>query len=399
MQCYTAAKKIVQTLTNAGFVSYFAGGWVRDHLLNKDADDIDIATTATPEQIMELFPKTIPVGINFSILIVVQDEIHCEVATFRTESEYADGRRPTNISYASPQEDAKRRDFTINGMFFDPLTNTVFDYVNGKQDLKDGVIRAIGDPHERFKEDRLRMIRACRYSARFSFSIDPNTVDAILAHSGELFPAVAIERVYDEFKKMTRDSHLFDALLLMHRFGLLEVIFKDLTLTSYEILEKRLTNLPKFPEKTYPTIYLYELFDNLSLKEKISLCKYFKVSNSEMKFTKDLDQWKGSKEYSLYALAKLYSHPLSEKFQPIASIYADDKEFNTFHTKMRKKLKQHILRLKNNTPLLTSKDLLDIGMKEGKKLGQALKLAEELAINHDLSTKKEVLTLLQSKNY
>jgi len=247
MNYYNAAKKIVETLSSKGFIAYFAGGWVRDHLLGRNADDIDIATNATVDEIMALFPKTIPVGINFSILIVVQDGVHAEVATFRKESDYEDGRRPNRIIHCGPEEDAKRRDFTINGMFFDPLTEKIYDFVGGKIDLEKKIIRAIGDPHHRFFEDRLRMIRACRYSARFGFPIEEQTQKAIISHASELFPAVAIERVYDEFKKMVREHHLFDGLLLMHKFGLLNVIFKGLPLLSHEKLEKKLKGLPQFP--------------------------------------------------------------------------------------------------------------------------------------------------------
>jgi poly(A) polymerase len=399
MKCYTLAKKIVTTLHNAGFTAYFAGGWVRDHLLAKDADDIDIATTATPDEIMGLFPKTIPVGINFSILIVVEDGVHFEVATFREDDLYHDGRRPSKITHATAIEDAKRRDFTINGMFFDPLTDTLYDYVHGKKDLENGIIRAIGDPHQRFKEDRLRMIRACRYSARFSFTIEENTKNAILIHAKELFPAVAIERVYDEFKKMTKDPHLFDALILMHEFGLLSVIFKELTFLPITELKKRIANTKEFPLETYPTIYLYQLFKDLSLKEKIAICKYFKVSNSEIKFTEELEKWKNWDKLSDFELANLYAHPLCKKFETIACIYSEDKNCKIFHKNKQEYLRFHIDCIKNNSPIVTSQDLINIGIAKGKELGIKLKLAEQIAVNKNLLSKEEIIALLQSENY
>ncbi|MCH9617214.1 MAG: CCA-adding enzyme [Chlamydiia bacterium] len=396
MKCYNAAKKIVQTLHNAGFTAYFNGGWVRDHLLGKDADDIDIATTATPEDMIDLFEKTIPVGINFSILIVVQDEVHCEVATFRKESDYVDGRRPEKVSHTTPEEDAKRRDFTINGMFFDPLTDTIYDYVGGQQDLKKGVIKAIGNPHQRFNEDRLRMIRACRYSARFSFPIEKETKAAIIAHAGELFPAVAIERVYDEFRKMTKDPHLFDALLLLHQFTLLDVIFKDLPLISYNKLEEKLKTPLHFPENTSPIVYLYELLEEISLSDKIALCKHFKVSKSEIRFTEELDKWKHSLDFSDYELVQLYAHENSDKCLKITSIHVKDSSFDRFHAEKKKLLKEHIRRLIEKRPLICSKDLLDRGMKAGRELGNTLKEAEKLAINKNLSTKQEVFQALSN---
>ncbi len=398
MNCYKAAKKIVETLSSKGFIAYFAGGWVRDHLLGRKADDIDIATNATVDQVMALFPKTIPVGINFSILIVVQDGIHAEVATFRKESDYEDGRRPGRIIHCGPEEDAKRRDFTINGMFYDPLTEKIYDFVGGKIDLEKKIIRAIGDPNHRFFEDRLRMIRACRYSARFGFPIEEQTQKAIIVHAPEIFPAVAIERVYDEFKKMTREHHLFDGLLLMHKFGLLKVIFKDFPLLSHEKLEKKLKALPQFPDETYPTIFLYELFDNLSLEKKLKLCKYLKVSNKELQCTEELEKWKSSLSASNYDLVHLYAQSESKLCQKIAAIYLQDISFLAFHKKKQAELNAHIDRLIAKTPLITSKDLMDLGMEPGIELGKALKRAEEICINYNLSSKQEVLQLLQSKN-
>lgn len=182
------ATSVVKRLVDAGHIAYFAGGWVRDFLMKHPSDDIDIATSASVEQIQSLFPKTIPVGIAFGIVIVVEQGHQFEVATFRKESGYLDGRRPTNIEPASPEEDSQRRDFTINGMFWDPLQEKLYDYVEGQTDLKKGIIRAIGDPHQRFLEDRLRMIRAARYATRFHFPIEIETRQAILAHPRVFFP-------------------------------------------------------------------------------------------------------------------------------------------------------------------------------------------------------------------
>ena len=394
MKCYNAAKKIVETLQGAGFTAYFAGGWVRDHLLGKEADDIDIATDAVPEQVMELFPKTIPVGIHFSIIIVVQDEVHCEVATFREESGYHDGRRPKTVRHTTAEEDAKRRDFTINGMFFDPVTETVYDFVDGKKDLARKVIRAIGDPHLRFQEDRLRMIRACRYSARFSFPIEEETAIAILAHASELFPAVAIERVYDEFKKMTRDPHLFEALLLLHKYTLLGVIFQGFPLLSYEKLEEKLRTPLPFPEHTYPMVYLFELLEEISLEKKIEICTHFRVSNKELEFAKELHKWEHSTHMTEVELVELYSFEQSKECEQIASIHQKNTSFEEFHKSKRAKLFAHVERSKANTPLVSASDLIERGYAPGKELGALLKRAKTLAIELDLSTKEEVLERL-----
>src|SRR3984885_11348242 len=182
---------VVKKLSEAGHIAYFAGGWVRDFLMQHPSDDIDIATSATVEEVQSLFSKTIPVGSAFGIIIVVEGTHQFEVATFRKEFGYFDGRRPTRVERATPEEDALRRDFTINGMFWDPLEKKLYDYVGGQEDLHQGLIRAIGNPHERFYEDRLRMMRAVRYATRFHFPIEAKTYEAIRDHAHALLPSVA----------------------------------------------------------------------------------------------------------------------------------------------------------------------------------------------------------------
>jgi poly(A) polymerase len=151
MEEHPQARHIIDTLTKNGFIAYYAGGWVRDYLLQHPSDDIDIATSAPPETIQALFPHTVPIGLAFGIILVIIDSHEYEVATFRQDLDYQDGRRPSKIAFSSAEEDAKRRDFTINGMFYDPLTNTILDYVEGKQDLQKKIIRAIGNPHDRIR--------------------------------------------------------------------------------------------------------------------------------------------------------------------------------------------------------------------------------------------------------
>ncbi len=163
---------------------------MRDLLLHKSSHEIDIATSAPPHIIQHLFPRTVAVGIQFGVIVVVLEGINFEVTTFRKDHPYQDGRHPEGVDYSTPEKDAERRDFTINGMFYDPLTEIIYDFVGGKEDLKRKVIRAIGNPHARFAEDRLRMIRAVRFAARLGFEIESETAKAIEEHAHHLFPAV-----------------------------------------------------------------------------------------------------------------------------------------------------------------------------------------------------------------
>ena len=163
----TVATRVVERLRAQGHEALFVGGWVRDRLLGRRIEGpADVATSARPEEVRRLFPRTVAVGEQFGVVIVVENGVHVEVATFRADAEYEDGRHPTAVRFTSAEEDARRRDFTINGMFLDPRTGEVLDFVGGRDDLERRVVRAIGDPRERFTEDKLRMIRAIRFAER-----------------------------------------------------------------------------------------------------------------------------------------------------------------------------------------------------------------------------------------
>jgi poly(A) polymerase len=192
------AENIVRELRTNGYSAYFVGGCVRDLLLGKPAQDFDIATDATPSQVLQIYPRAHRVGAHFGVVLV--DGV--EVATFRSDSSYSDGRHPDEVRYeTNPIQDAKRRDFTVNALFLDPLTGEILDFVDGRADLRNGTIRAIGDPHERFREDHLRMLRAVRFASRFGFTIEPATANAIR----ELSPrasSIAAERIRDELVRI-----------------------------------------------------------------------------------------------------------------------------------------------------------------------------------------------------
>ncbi len=239
-----AAERIVLQLRAAGHEAYFAGGCVRDILLGVPPQDFDVATSARPDAVLALFPRTFAVGAHFGVVLVCDDvldsngqsqEIVTEVATFRSDVAYLDGRHPTEVRFSSSaQEDVLRRDFTINGMMFDPvlhrqtcnLTSAVLDYVGGKSDLREGIIRAIGEPHRRFEEDKLRMLRAIRFAARFSFAIEPETERAIRQLASGI-TQVSRERVRDELTRMLTEGHARRAFELLDRTGLLKEVLPE----------------------------------------------------------------------------------------------------------------------------------------------------------------------------
>jgi len=222
------AESIVRQLVQAGHVAVYAGGCVRDALLERAYPDVDIATSATPDQVQTLFPKASdPQGKAFGVIRLRMDEHVFEIATFRVDGPYLDGRRPSSVTFTTAEEDARRRDFTVNGMFFDPLKNEVLDYVQGRADLADKTIRAIGDPVARFTEDRLRLFRALRFAVQLGFEIESSTWGALVSLAPES-KVISPERVRDELVKIFISPNPARGLDLMHDSGLLAIWIPEL---------------------------------------------------------------------------------------------------------------------------------------------------------------------------
>lgn len=221
-----AARAVIAGLQAAGHVAYFVGGSVRDQLRGVAPTEFDVATDATAAQVQALFPRTVPVGAQFGVVIVVIDGQPIEVASFRADEEYRDGRRPIGVRPATPEEDARRRDFTINGMFRDADTGEVIDYVGGRADLEAGIVRAIGDPAARFGEDRLRMLRAIRFAARLNFAIEPETFAAIRAHAAAI-TSVSWERIGDEIVRILTEGAAQRGFTLLDDAGLLAHVLPE----------------------------------------------------------------------------------------------------------------------------------------------------------------------------
>ena len=228
-----AATQIVKTLRDAGFQAYLAGGCVRDQLLGRTAADYDVATSARPDAVLAMFPKTFAVGAHFGVVLVVSDsdggEVMTEIATFRNDGAYSDGRHPDAVRFSeSAEEDVQRRDFTINGMLLDPLSDGVLDFVGGRADLDAKLVRAIGDPLRRFEEDKLRMLRAVRFAARFGFAIEPATMAAIRKLAPKI-DQVSRERIREELTKMLTEGKAAHAFRLLDASGLLVQVLPEIS--------------------------------------------------------------------------------------------------------------------------------------------------------------------------
>jgi len=233
------ARKVCRILRDAGHQAYLVGGCVRDLLLGREPGDYDVATDARPERVQELFPRSVGVGAAFGVILVVENSAEVEVATFRSDVGYSDGRHPDRVEYsASPEEDVQRRDFTINGLLMDPRTGDVLDFVGGREDLRAGVVRAIGEPQRRFSEDKLRMVRAVRFAARFGYQIELGTFAAIRELAPQIVH-VSAERLRDELTRLLTEGAARRAFELLDEAGLLEALLPEVA---------RMKGVPQPPE-------------------------------------------------------------------------------------------------------------------------------------------------------
>lgn len=218
------AESVVRRLQEAGHLAYFAGGCVRDQLMGRVPADFDIATSALPEQVMAIFGRAQQVGVSFGVVLVRKQQQTVEVATFRTDGQYSDGRRPDSVQFATAEVDAQRRDFTCNGLFFDPVAKQLHDYVGGKADIEQCILRAIGNPEHRFGEDYLRMLRAVRFSARLNFTIEADTWAAICGRVARI-GSISKERIGEELRMMLEHPARGKAAELLRSSGLLKEIW------------------------------------------------------------------------------------------------------------------------------------------------------------------------------
>jgi poly(A) polymerase len=221
------AREIAARLRDNGHIAYFAGGCVRDIVRGETPKDFDIATDATPETVQQLFPRTYAVGAHFGVIIVLENGFQFEVATFRSDEAYIDGRHPSAVHFSSPEEDAKRRDFTINGMFYDPVAEEVIDFVGGRADIDAQLVRAIGDPAQRFAEDRLRMLRAVRFATVLDYTIDNQTWDALVANATSI-NEISAERIRDELVRIFLSPNRARGWDLLDSSGLMRAILPEL---------------------------------------------------------------------------------------------------------------------------------------------------------------------------
>ena len=395
---------VLQTLRSKGFHSLWAGGCVRDRLLGRTPKDYDVATDATPDQVCQLFGKrrTLRIGEAFGVVAVLgKKPLHpIEVATFRTESGYSDGRHPDHVAFSSAEEDAKRRDFTINGIFFDPVENRVIDYVGGERDLEHGVIRSIGDPKERFDEDRLRMLRAIRFAATYGFQIDPDTLDAVQANAKHIV-AVSAERIANEMRSMLSHANAAEALRLLMLAGLRKYVLSEFEETEEGETEWRsglqiVNHLQSISFELVCAALLKGLPDSVSSAEKLSL--RWKLANAEREQTVSLltreAMIRQGNEQPWPQLQRALIKPFAMEAVTLANAVARSRnEPNTGINFCREKLAlpRNVL---NPEPLITGNDLIEAGVPPGPDFRRILEAVRDLQLDGQISTTEEAMQIV-----
>jgi poly(A) polymerase len=407
--------EVVRQLTEAGFTAYWAGGCVRDLLRGEDPNDYDVATNATPEQVRRLFGRrrTVPVGESFGVIIVLgrKEQGQIEVATFRTEENYADGRRPEKVAFCSPEEDAFRRDFTINGMFYDPLTETVHDFVGGQADLEARVIRAIGEPHDRMNEDKLRMLRAVRFASVLDYSLDEATARAV-ADMAHQIVVVSAERIAQELRKMLQDRHRARAVRLCRELQLLEVILPEVIETTVRHSEERwqqvLELLARLGNASFETALAALLRDvpapagqrgdDVHHGTVRAACRRLKLSNLETGRVCWLSERRGAfddaSQMSTAELKRLAAEPgfrdLLHLERTAAAVEGKAlRAFEFVDVFLERTPPEEI----DPPPLVTGSDLIQLGLSPGPRFKALLTALRDAQLNGEISTHEEALEL------
>jgi len=375
-----AAVKIVKRLRDHGFQALLAGGCVRDMLLNRRAKDYDVATSATPKDVIKLFRRTLKVGAQFGVVVVLTEGRQIEVATFRVEANYVDGRHPANVKFASAAEDASRRDFTINGMFYDPLEKKVIDYVNGQSDLDKKLVRTIGKPDERFGEDYLRMLRAVRFSTQLDFTIEPATWSAI-CNGAKNINRISGERICMELEAILIDPNRSAGAAMLIKSGLAEAVFPDFAGRQAKFAIKVLSQLRK--KVNFP-LALASLFADCPAKFALGKCVILQLSRNQNKHIKFLLAGRDkllNESMSLAELKKIASEPyfwdLYEFQRAIQKAKGGGRGAIEPLIALRKRLKALGGVELRPKPLLNGHELIGLGAVQGPALGQ---LAEEMYI-------------------
>lgn len=425
------AIEILKSLHSHGHEAYFAGGCVRDKLRGVEPKDFDIATSAGPKEVQNIFTKTIPVGIQFGVVMVVEQEMAFEVATFRTESNYLDGRHPGTVKFSTLEEDAKRRDFTVNGLYFDIKTQKVIDLVGGQKDLKAKIIRTIGEAENRFGEDHLRMMRVIRFACQLGFEIEDKTLEAVKKYS-DLIVRVSPERIRDELTKTLISTQSSRGIKLLDETGLLKHFLPEIekmkgveqpceyhpegdVFVHTLMLLDGLNNAPielamgcLLHDVAKPNTFVraqdrirFHGHDVLGAEMSEAICKRLTFSNAQTKLICELvAQHLRFKDASKMKISTLKRFLSMDRFDLHLELHrldcmASHKKLDAYYF-----CKEKWEELKALPPpplkLVTGKDLISFGLKPGPQFSEIIRRVEDNILEGIIKTREEALEFVKS---
>lgn len=437
--------EIIQILKKAGHQAYWAGGCVRDMLLGIEPKDFDIVTSAKPDEIENILEHTIPIGKKFGVILAIQNKHHFEIATFRSDSGYSDGRRPDAIEFTNARQDALRRDFTINAMFYDPTTDEIMDYVDGQTDMRDKLIRFIGDSEERIKEDHLRILRAVRFKNAYNMQYHPDTYQAIKKHV-HLIEKITPERVGDELNKMIMGANSAQAFEELFEIGALQILIPEMcklkglaqplqyhnegdvwdhakfsldALTNEELGDDPLPPEPPSIVLKW-AVFMHDIgkYDTFSVDdERIRYDRHAEVGADiaknilqRLKFSKkDIDRVKWLIEHHMMVIplfemndARRHHWFLEPGFEELLELYRADAmgihpiNLTAYH-QLKRLYKSEIAKLRlMPKQIISGEEIMKaLNLEQGEKIGEILKEIKHNQLEGTLKTKKDALEYLK----
>jgi poly(A) polymerase len=398
----STARSLVDRLRTAGHIAYFAGGCVRDLVRDRTPKDIDIATDARPEEVQKIFRRTYAVGAHFGVIVVLENDFQFEVATFRSDGAYLDGRHPVSVHFSSAEEDARRRDFTINGMFYDPTKEAVIDFVGGRKDLAAGIIRAIGDPQQRFKEDRLRLLRAVRFATVLEFEIEAATWAAIVG-AADTINEISAERIREELVKIFLSPHRLRGWDLLDQSGLmLSLLPEEVSLPL--VLSVLFHDIGKPPTATVDETgrIRFSGHDKVGAAMTEALMHRLRFSRAETEATVEMvEQHMVFKDAPNMRISRLKRFMARPHFQDELELHRVDclgshgmlDNYDYLLRKQEEFANEPII----PPPLLRGDDLIAIGLKPGPLFGEILEQVETRQLEGTLRDREEALAWIRQE--
>lgn len=390
------ATEILKRLREKGYETYFVGGCVRDMVIGIEPVDYDIATGAQPQEVVEIFPRTEPIGVKFGVILVIHHGFGFQVATFRSDQAYIDGRRPTGVVFTSSIEDVRRRDFTINGLLYDPIDERVIDHVGGEGDIQRRIVRAIGDPRERFDEDKLRMLRAIRFSARLDFAIEEETWETVVAMASGIHQ-ISPERTREELARILCEGQAARGFHMLEQSGLLGVILPELEWTGY--LQRC---LERIGPAAHPDFAVGVLLHCIGIKAAEAVTNRLRFSNAEIahiiSLIREKDRFSKIRQMTRVSLKRFLRQNRFEnhlKLNEITALAADagleDNEF------AQAKLQEWSSADLWPKPLISGEDLIAFGLRPGPSFKEILYAVEDEQLQDRITNRERALDFVRDR--